>query len=117
MDSELTPQDQAPLTKAVFFIEGDLAGDAFQAHIIAINGAPYLVANWLEEIATGKRVPDELIPLAMLPHVVQQDGLVRLGTLIPRELLSSPIPQRLRLAYGVVSFPALSHIQIRGDTH
>jgi len=109
--------DITVVAKAKFFIEGDDTGSEYLASIVEYQGIRWLVANWIESPATGKRTPDELIPMGLLPHAALQDGLVQLGTLIPRELLTAQIPQKLRLVYGVVRYPGVVHIPGPGGIH
>ncbi len=98
------------IAKAVFFIDGDENAYEYQAAIVEYDGRKWFVANRFLEIATGMQIPAELIALDRLPHIFQADGLCRLGTLIPMELGTYPMPERLRHAYGAVENPALAHI-------
>lgn len=105
------------VAKAVFFIEGDENALEYQAHVIEHEGVLWLVATWLVENATGTRYPDRIVPMDNLPHVVQADGLIRLGMLMPRLLLAQNAPPELLHEYGASAYPSLAHIRGPSSTH
>lgn len=99
-----------PVAKAVYFIEGDENAYEYQSMVIEHNGSLWLVATWLESNDTGKRYPDRIIPMDNLPHIVQSDGLIRLGMLMPRELVSQECSQSLLKKFCAEMHPDTVHI-------
>jgi len=99
------------IATAVFLIEDHPEMGECQADIVHWRGATWLVANRFLEIATGKQIPAELVPLQLLAPLSQEDGLVRLAMKVPIELSPYPCPQTLRIALQVVDVLATAHIQ------
>lgn len=105
------------IAKAVYFIEGDENAYEYQSMVIEHEGSLWLVATWLGSNNTGTRYPDRIVPMERLPHVAQQDGLIRLGLLMPKQLLSVDCPPELLRKFGAVIHPALAHIPGPKSTH
>jgi len=71
------------VAKAVYFIEGDEEAAEYQSIVIEYLGERWLVATWLQHLATGTKYPERIVPMKLLPHVTQENGLIRLGLLMP----------------------------------
>lgn len=104
-----------PVAKAVFFLEDDENAFEYQAMVIEHSNSLWLVATWIEGNRTGVRYPERIIPMENLPHVVQKDGSIRLGPILPRELLSAEASRSLLQKYGAVIHPGLSQIPAHGS--
>ena len=98
------------VAKAVYFIEGDENAFEYQSMVISHEGSLWLVATWLQSNDTGKRFPDRIVPMEKLPHLVQEDGLIRLGLLMPKQLVSVGGPPELLHKFGAVTHPGAPHI-------
>jgi hypothetical protein len=105
------------VAKAVYFIEGDVNAFEYQSMVIEHEGSLWLVATWLISNDTGTRYPERIVPMEKLPHVVQQDGLIRLGLLMPRALVSADAPIALLLQYGAAIHPGIDHLPGPSSTH
>ena len=91
------------IAKVVYFLEGDEDAAEYQSMLIEYSGQHWIVASWIQEPATGMRMPETIVPLAKLPHIKQQDGLIRLGVLMPAALLSPDAPAELLCKFGAVA--------------
>lgn len=96
--------------KVMFYLDDDDDIEPHESAVIEANGQLWFVANWIVALATGERIPAQLIPMARLHHSVRADGLYQLATTIPSALGFYPVPPELRREYMVVDNPALSHI-------
>lgn len=100
----------AIFAKAVYFIEGDESAFEYQSMVISHEDSLWLVATWLESNDTGKRFPERIVPMATLSHLVQPDGLIRLGLLMPKQLVSTDCPEELLRKFGAITHPGAPHI-------
>jgi len=98
------------VAKAVFFIDGDESASEYQSWVISYENTLWLVATWLQAHASTERIPDRIVPLASFPHTPLQDGMFRLGRLMPRQLLSVDCPPELLRQFGAQTYPSLAHI-------
>ena len=98
------------VAKAVYFIDGDENAQEYQSMVIAHENSLWLVATWLESNYTGTRYPDRIVPLASFSHAIEQSGLIRLGLLMPKPLLTVDCPQELLQQFGAVTHPSIAHI-------
>jgi len=97
------------VAKAVYFIEGDEEAAEYQSIVIEYLGERWLVATWLQHLATGTKYPERIVPMKLLPHVTQENGLIRLGLLMPIALLQTETPTELLQQYGAQVYPSLLH--------
>lgn len=103
--------------KGVYFMADDPTAEPNQCWIFDYEGAPHIVVGWFLEIATGERIPAQAFPLARVPYLIGKDGLIDIGTLLPKELFSSPIPQTIRTEFSVVDVPALAQARSPSSIH
>ena len=105
------------IAKAFYFIDGDEEAEEYQSTVIEHEGELWLVATWLEHLATSKRYPERIVPLKLLPHVPLENGVIRLGLLMPIELLRPEAPQALLQQFGAQLYPSLSQLQGPTSNH
>jgi hypothetical protein len=105
------------VAKAVYFIEGDEEAAEYQSMVIEHEGDRWLVATWLQDRATGTRYPERIVPLKQLPHVTYENGLIRLGLLVPIALLQPEAPPELLQRFGAEVYPSLAQLQGPRSTH
>ena len=105
------------IAKAVYFIEGDEEAAEYQSMVIEYQGEKWLVATWLQHLATGTKYPERIVPMRLLPHVTQESGLILLGLLMPIALLQTEAPPELLQRYGAQVYPSLLHTPGPTSTH
>ena len=105
------------IAKAVYFIDGDETAAEYQSMVIEFQGEQWLVATWFLMRATGTKYPDRIIPLKVLPHVMQESGMIRLGLLMPIELLQVEAPPELLQRFGAKEYPSLAQLPGPKSTH
>ena len=105
------------IAKAVYFIAGDETAAEYQLMVIEFQGEKWLVATWFLMRTTGTKYPDRIIPLKSLPHVTQDNGMIRLGLLMPIELLHVEAPQELLQQFGAKEYPSLAQLPGPTSTH
>ena len=105
------------VAKAVYFIEGDEEAAEYQSMIIEHEGERWLVATWLQHRASGTRYPERIVPLRRLPHVTHENGLIRLGLLMPIALLQPEAPPELLQQFGAAIYPSLGQLPGPRSTH
>ena len=103
----MSTYSSTPVAKVVYFIDEDPEAAEYHSALIELNGERWIVATWLQHMATGTKHPEYIIPLENMPHVEYESGLIRLGVLMPRQLLEPNAPPELLRKFGVVLYPAL----------
>ena len=99
------------VAKAVFFIEGDEHAHDYQATVIEYQAQKWLVATWLQSPSTGERFPERIVPLSQFPYVELQNGLLRLGLLVPRGLLLPDAEDALLQRFQAQTYPTVGLVQ------
>lgn len=105
------------LAKAVYFIKDDEEAAEYQSMVIEYKSARWIVATWLKDHATGTKYPERIIPLRLIPHVTQENGMIRLGLLMPIALLQIDAPQELLQQFGAEVYPSLSQLPGPKSSH
>ena len=105
------------IAKAVYFIDGDEEAAEYQSMVIEYQGEKWLVATWLRQQATGTKYPDRIVPLKTLPHATQENGLIRLGLLMPIALLQPDAPSTLLQQFDAQVYPSVALLQGPKSTH
>jgi hypothetical protein len=105
------------VAKAVYFIEGDETASEYQSMVIEFKNERWLVATWLQVQATGMKYPDRIIPMSALPHLTQDNGMIRLGLLMPIELLHVEAPPEVLQRFGAKEYPSLAQLPGPKSTH
>ena len=107
-----------PVVGVVFTLKGEPTSELYKGFAIPYDGRLWLISNWLESNDTATRYPTQLIPMEKLPHHFgRADHLIEITVPIPKELLSHPIPEELRLEYEVLDYPGMVHIPGPSSTH
>ena len=98
------------VAKVVYFIEGDEEAAEYQSMVIEFNNERWIVATWLQHLATGERWPERVFPLKSVPHVEYDTGLIRLGLLMPRQILEPDAPADLLRKFAATVYPTLDQL-------
>lgn len=99
---------QMPLKtyKAIFSLLDHDIGYLQQGIAIELEGNLFLVLSWLESIATRERLPEKLLPLLRINHIVSGNTLT-ISTPIPKAVFDGETQTVDGVVFQVVDNPAV----------
>jgi hypothetical protein len=103
------------IEKALFRLEGDLLVDPFRlCVVVAYQGRKWLAAPWIDNLETGKSMPERIVCLDLLEHQksTHPDYQYVLTRPVPKGVFEGQIPSPSEGIFVVVENP-----QIEFETH